>query len=167
MVKLKDRVTLETAFGTYVVDELIGEGGAGKVYGGVGSDSSPVAIKVLASDRASSDKRKRFKNEIAFLARNKHANIVSVLDHGIADDKKIVGPFYVMRRYDGNLRTLMQKWIPSTDILGLFGQILDGVEAAHLQALSTVTLRPRTFCTIAWHAFSQLQISESPALLTI
>lgn len=31
-------------------DELLGEGGAGRVYGGVGIDKTAVALKVLAHD---------------------------------------------------------------------------------------------------------------------
>src|SRR5271163_4688324 len=80
VTKLKKPISFETTFGIYVVDELLGEGGAGRVYGGVGIDEKPIALKVLAQDKATTDKRRRFKNEIAFLARNKHPNIVTVID---------------------------------------------------------------------------------------
>lgn len=139
MSKLKTPITFETAFGSYVVDELIGEGGAGRVYGGVAADRSSVAIKVLTN--ASTDKRARFKNEIAFLARNLHANIVTVMDHG-PGTVKITGPFYVMRRYDRNLRHLMQQRIPPDRALPLFNQIFDGVEAAHLLGSVHRDLKP-------------------------
>jgi serine/threonine protein kinase len=78
VTKLKKQIRFETAFGMYVVEELLGEGGAGRVYGGVGIDGMPIALKILAADRATTDKRRRFKNEIAFLARNKHPGIVTV-----------------------------------------------------------------------------------------
>src|SRR5437588_8262329 len=91
---------LETFFGTYVLDELLGEGGAGRVYGGVDPEGAAIALKALAADRATTDKRRRFKNETVFLKQNKHPNIVSISDHGTSS----VGPFYVMPRYDGNLR---------------------------------------------------------------
>jgi eukaryotic-like serine/threonine-protein kinase len=142
MTKLSQRVTLETAFGSYTLDELIGEGGAGRVFGGVGSDGSAVALKVLAAERASSDKKSRFKNEIAFLARNKHPNIVTVLDHGLANLPGIKGPFYVMRRYDGSLRQLITAGIKPDSVLPLFSQILDGVEAAHLLGAVHRDLKP-------------------------
>jgi serine/threonine protein kinase len=107
MTKLKKPVTFETAFGAYVVDELLGEGGAGRVYGGMGPDGTPVALKVLAEERASADKRRRIKNELPFLVRNKRCHIVTIIDHGVARGGAIEGPCYVMRRY----QELMQKRI--------------------------------------------------------
>ena len=93
MSELKKAVSFETTFGVYVVHELLGEGGAGQVYGGVGPDGTAIALKVLAEERASADKRRRFKNEISFLERNKHRNIVTVIDYGVARGGEINGPF--------------------------------------------------------------------------
>jgi hypothetical protein len=62
-------------------------------------DGTPVALKTLAEERASADKRRQFKNKISFLVRNKHRNIVTVIDHGVARGGAIEGPCYVMRRY--------------------------------------------------------------------
>lgn len=142
MPKLKKPISFETTFGTYVVDELLGEGGAGRVYSGVDIDKTRIAMKVLAEDRATADKRSRFKNEIAFLARNKHKNIVTVIDHGVARGGEIVGPFYVMSRYDSNLRDMIRDGIVQDRALSLFSQILDGVEAAHLQGVVHRDLKP-------------------------
>jgi hypothetical protein len=55
MPKLKTPMSFETTFGTYMVDELVGEGGAGRVYDGVGIDRSPIALKILARTAASTD----------------------------------------------------------------------------------------------------------------
>lgn len=142
MSKLKSPVAFETTFGTYEVTELIGEGGAGRVYGGKGLDGKPIALKVLSEDRASKEKRARFKNEIAFLLRNKHRNIVTVLDHGVSLSGSIKGPFYVMPRYRSNLRQLIKDRIKPEAVLPLFSQILDGVEAAHLQSVVHRDLKP-------------------------
>jgi serine/threonine protein kinase len=139
MGKLAKPILFETAFDSYEVDEIIGEGGCGRVYGGRG-----VAVKVLAQERTSRDKRQRFKNETAFLARNKHRNIVTVIDHGLATSGPARGPFYVMPRFDGNLRDLMRTG-PSEhpqQIIASFLQILDGVEAAHLQGAVNRDLKP-------------------------
>jgi serine/threonine protein kinase len=123
---LKSKLAFETTFGTYVAEEQLGQGGAGIVYGGVDDANNPVAIKVL--NATTKDKRRRFKNEIAFLWRNKHKNIVSVIDHGLSQQ----GPFYIMPRYSGSLRGVLEQKLSPDDSLSLFGKILDGVEAAHL-----------------------------------
>jgi serine/threonine protein kinase len=142
MPKLKKQIQFETTFGAYVVDELIGEGGAGRVYGGIGLEGNAIAVKLLAEGQASTDKRRRFKNEIGFLSRNKHSNIVTVIDHGVAHGGDIAGPFYVMRRYHGSLRELIRNKIEPKRVLPLFSQILDGVEAAHLQGVVHRDLKP-------------------------
>jgi serine/threonine protein kinase len=142
MTKLNKPIPFETTFGIYMADELIGEGGAGRVYGGTDIDKHPIALKVLADDRASTDKRSRFKNEIAFLSRNRHTNIVNVIDHGVARRGEINGAFYVMPRYHGNLRNLITKGIKPDWALRLFSQMLDGVEAAHLKGVVHRDLKP-------------------------
>jgi serine/threonine protein kinase len=142
VTKLKTPITFETAFGPYTVDEVLGEGGAGRVYGGVSAEGLKIAVKVLASDRVSTDKRRRFKNEISFLARNRHPNIVSVIDHGIAILKGVSEPFYVMKRYDTNLREVIRGGLPAQSLLPLFAKVLDGVEAAHLQGAIHRDLKP-------------------------
>lgn len=142
MPRLREPVVFETTFGSYQVTELIGEGGAGRVYGGTGLDGKPVAIKVLAADRASREKRKRFKNEIVFSMQNRHRNVVTVLDHGLSAGGSIDGPFYVMPRYESSLRQLMKDGIAPELALSLFSQILDGVEAAHLQGVVHRDLKP-------------------------
>ncbi|MGO9173300.1 MAG: serine/threonine-protein kinase [Rhodomicrobium sp.] len=142
MSKLNKPVTLETAFGSYVIDEYIAEGGSGRVYAGAGPDQKPVAVKVLSNERATSDKKRRFKNEIAFLERNTHPNIVTVIGHGFVQQGKIVGPFYVMPRYDNTLRGMMRDGIPANHVLPLFIKILHGIEAAHLQGVVHRDLKP-------------------------
>ncbi len=134
--KLKSKLIFETTFGSYSADELLGEGGAGRVYGAVDDAGKAVAIKVLSA--TSKDKRRRFKNEIAFLWRNRHPNIVSVTDHGLSE----MGPFYVMARYDCSLRALLGQTISHEDKLALFGKILDGVEAGHLLGACHRDLKP-------------------------
>lgn len=140
MAKLKKPFNLQTAFGEYHLTEQIGEGGAGRVYGGVDVTNAPVAIKILAS--TASDKRRRFKNEIAFLARNQHLNIVTVIDHGFAAQESHTGPFYVMRRYSGNLRNSMARGLSPDQAIAVLSKVLDGVEAAHLQKVIHRDLKP-------------------------
>jgi serine/threonine protein kinase len=139
MSKISRPVTLQTAFGEYSLDELIGEGGAGRVFGGIDDQGNPIAVKVLT--QFSAEKKRRFRNETAFLSTNKHINIVSVVDHGFATEGSVKGPFYVMRRYMGNLREKMQN-VDATDVTKHFLQILDGVEAAHILGVTHRDLKP-------------------------
>jgi serine/threonine protein kinase len=142
MTKLKAVLSFETTFGIYKVDEILGEGGAGRVYGGTDTENHPVAIKLLARERATSEKRKRFKNEIAFLTRFKHRNLVAVIDHGVSIDGKGSDPFYIMPRYDHSLRVLIHEKIKKNEILPFFSQILDGTEAAHFKNVIHRDLKP-------------------------
>lgn len=142
MAKLKTPIQFETTFSIYTAMEILGEGGSGRVYAAEAPDGTAVAVKLLSEERASRDKRSRFKNEIGFLARNKHQNIVTVTDHGLLASDSASGPFYVMARYDSSLRQLIDEGIQPEHVLPLFGQLLDGVEAAHLQGVVHRDLKP-------------------------
>ncbi|WP_332768499.1 serine/threonine-protein kinase [Phenylobacterium sp.] len=140
MTLLSSPITLQTAFADYEIDSILGEGGAGRVYGGVSADGEQVAIKLLT--QSSSDKRRRFKNEISFLTKTRHANLVVVSDHGMANAGKLKGPFYVMPRYESSLRSIMTAKVSPERVMPLFSQILDGVEAAHLLGVTHRDLKP-------------------------
>ena len=137
---LSEPLLFETFYDQYRADEIIGEGGAGRVFGARDSAGRGVAIKLLT--QPSRDKQKRFKNETAFLAKQNHRNLVRVFDQGIRVGPKPSGPFYVMDRYDGNLRTWMEPGSDPTTKLAIFSQILDGVEAAHLSGAAHRDLKP-------------------------
>jgi|WetSurMetagenome_2_1015567.scaffolds.fasta_scaffold11088_6 serine/threonine protein kinase len=142
MEKLKASVEFETALNLYTATHLLGEGGAGRVYAATDPDGEAVAIKVLDAGRATTDKRKRFKNETAFLARQKHVNLVRVTDHGVISSKSVNGPFYVMERFEGSLRDLLAGGISPQSAIDLFSQVLHGVEAAHLMGAVHRDLKP-------------------------
>ena len=143
MQVLKSPVLLRTAFDQYELTHIIGEGGAGRVYCGTDSSNRQVAIKVLHNQ--SSDKIRRFKNELFFCLRNRHDGILTVRDYGLAEDSKISGPFYVMDRYAENLRTHIDKGLSSERAFQIILKILDGVEAAHLLQVTHRDLKPENF----------------------
>src|SRR6185437_16063341 len=96
--------TFETAFDVYKAWSILGEGGAGRVFEATTSDGVSVAIKVLRPEVSSSDKRKRFKNEIDFLSKDRHRGIIRVLDSGVYRVDQGSLPFYVMPRIPSTLR---------------------------------------------------------------
>ncbi len=138
----KNPETFETAFDTYHIIGVIGEGGAGRVFEVKTSSGPTLALKCLRPELASTEKRKRFKNEIDFCSENTHPNLIHVLDWGVAEWDGKRTPFYVMPKYAGTLRGLMEKKIASGAVLRAFGQILDGVEAAHLLGVTHRDLKP-------------------------
>lgn len=135
-------IQFESAFGTYIATEQLGEGGSGVVYGGLGPGKIEVAIKALRADRVSSDKRKRFKNEVAFLTKTEHRHIVAVIDYGLDLTTSEPRPFFVMPRYTGSLRQCIEGGLAPRDAMHLFSQLLDGVEAAHLKKVIHRDLKP-------------------------
>ncbi len=132
----------KTLFGSYHTTGIIGEGGTGKVYKVVDDNGEEYALKYLDPQKATSDKRKRFKNEISFCLRDTHKNIIKVHDYGIDIIKNQTYHFYIMPYYPLTLRGLLKKGISHDKSLHHFSQILDGVEAAHLQSIWHRDLKP-------------------------
>jgi serine/threonine protein kinase len=138
----KKPIVFETTFSTFIETEIIGEGGSGRVYKASDETGSVYAIKLFNQSKASREKLKRFKNELTFGERNKHANIISVVDHGILKNGEINSPFYVMPFYPSSLRSILSAHIDCKKVLTYFAQILDGIEAAHLQRIIHRDLKP-------------------------
>lgn len=137
----KKSLLFETQFETYTSSGVLGEGGSGYVHSVMNSSGEVFALKYLNPNRITSEKLKRFKNEIEFCQHNNHQNIVRLIDTGFAVIDGVKCPFYVMKRYSGTLRSLMGK-MPPEDVLRRFAQILDGVEAAHLVKVWHRDLKP-------------------------
>lgn len=129
---------LRTTFTSYTLNECIGEGGSGVVYSAKEENGNAVAIKILDSAKANKEKLKRFENEYRFCSRNKHPNIITVIDHGLAEEQ---APFFVMPLYKGSVRRLIGKLSPR-EALTVFEKILDGVDAAHKLGVTHRDLKP-------------------------
>ena len=89
----------ELNFGSYVLQERLGEGGMGKVYKARNWKlCRTVALKVVRKDRLSdADAVRRFQREIRAAAQLSHPNIVHAFDAGESGDRH----FYVMEYVDG------------------------------------------------------------------
>ncbi len=132
----------QTAFDIYKGMELIGNGGTGWVYRAENEAGEPFAVKLLDPAQARGDRLRRFKNEIFFCRNNQCKNILTVLDDGLYAEGEKKSPFYVMPLFDSSLRPLLRAGINSEKVLPYFGQILDGVEAAHFLNVVHRDLKP-------------------------
>jgi serine/threonine protein kinase len=137
--KSKTVETFETAFDTYTVLRQVGAGGSGVVYEVKTADGEKLALKRLERSRTPHQKLKRFQNEIQFCQHPGSDRIVRVLDYGRTADGSL---FYVMPFYPKTLRDLIRDRIPPEQILPLYGQILDCVEAAHLLGVCHRDIKP-------------------------
>ena len=69
--------------GEYSVDDLLGEGGMGKVYTARGPDGGRVALKLVKDDYARDETfRRRFYREARIAQTVQHPNVVPVVDTG-------------------------------------------------------------------------------------
>ena len=91
-----------TTFSQYKSTRLLGEGGSGFVYEVEDDNKQRFALKVLKRQGITTEKRKRFKNEITFCQRFSHPNIISIIDNGVFTDEDISVPFYIMPLYDSS-----------------------------------------------------------------
>ena len=140
--KLNKPFVFTTTFATYTATHIIGEGGSGRIFETSDDTGGIFAIKWLDPAKATREKVKRFKNELQFCLRNQHPHILTIVDHGVFIKEESNSPFYVMPLYDGSLRDLLKAGISHDRILNYFAQILDGVEAAHIQGVVHRDLKP-------------------------
>ena len=131
----------ETPFETYRATKKIGEGGSGRVYEVLDSSDSIFAAKTLSHERITSDKIRRFKNELNFCQNNTHENIIRVLDAGVSFKDEVKCPFYIMPYYSSTLRNQITS-LSSVDVLPAFSKILNGIEAAHLLGVWHRDIKP-------------------------
>jgi serine/threonine protein kinase len=139
---MKRKLQFDTAFGSYSIIDLVGEGGSGKVFKVQDKSGDTYALKYLNPGKITTGKLKRFKNELYFCLKKEHPNIVKILDWGYNVEDDTNCPFYVMPYYPVTLRKIMDKGIPHDRVLPYFSQILDGVEAAHLVSTWHRDLKP-------------------------
>jgi tRNA A-37 threonylcarbamoyl transferase component Bud32 len=132
----------ETATERYTRIGVLGEGGSGRVFHVADDTGKAFALKVLRPELATGDRRRRFRNELNFLRKNRHQNVVSVIDDGLVQWDGAQAPFYVMPLYAGTLRTAPGARLPPDKALPAFAQILDGVEGAHLKGIIHRDLKP-------------------------
>ncbi|HVZ83267.1 MAG TPA: serine/threonine-protein kinase [Terracidiphilus sp.] len=120
----------------------LGEGGAGRVVRVEDPDGEPFALKYLKPEALTTQRSKRFRNEIQFCASTNHKNIIRVLDWGISRVDGNDVPFYLMPIYPKTLKSVMSSKASPAVLLDLFQQILEGVQWAHDQNVWHRDLKP-------------------------
>jgi serine/threonine protein kinase len=118
--------------GEYRLDEPLGHGATGSVWGAVHTESGRrLALKLLHADRAISDQtRERFLREAQAAGRIDHPNVIDIYDVGQANDSSW---YLVMERLEG--KTLGQALDDSSLSLVQFVEVMravaDALAAAH------------------------------------
>ena len=82
-MRVTDEPQLGDTFGSWRLEELIGEGGMGRVYRAVGPDGTQAAVKIVKAELASDSVfRKRFDREARVAQRVNHPHVVPVIETG-------------------------------------------------------------------------------------
>ncbi|MFN6482362.1 MULTISPECIES: serine/threonine-protein kinase [unclassified Nostoc] len=118
----------------YLIRDLIGKGGMGRVY--LAEDTAkggmPIAIKILSLSLANQQMSQRFAREIFIGAQlgRKSKHIVRILSYGVTEDKT---PFYVMEYLQGkNLKQIIKiQPLTISKFLEICNQICLGLQCAH------------------------------------
>ncbi|MEH2391652.1 MAG: serine/threonine-protein kinase [Nostoc sp.] len=118
----------------YLIIDLIGKGGMGKVY--LAEDTAKggmaVAVKILSLSLVNQQMSQRFAREIFIGAQlgRKSKHIVRILTYGVTEDKT---PFYVMEYLQGkNLKQILKiQPLTISKFLEICNQICLGLQCAH------------------------------------
>jgi eukaryotic-like serine/threonine-protein kinase len=118
----------------YLIKDLIGKGGMGRVY--LAEDTAKggmaIAVKILSLSLANQHMSQRFAREIFIGAQlgRKSKHIVRILSYGVTDEKI---PFFVMEYLQGkNLKQILKiKPLTISKFLEISHQICLGLQCAH------------------------------------
>jgi len=132
----------ETVLGRYVIEDLLGQGGMGRVYRAKhASLGLPVAVKVMQRQERE-DLVERFEREAQLMSRVQHPNVVRVYDYGLLDDG---APCLVMEILEGEsleARLVRRVTLPWREALGLQRGMLEGLGAIHAAGVVHRDLKP-------------------------
>lgn len=140
-----DRARIGTTIaGSYRIDEFLGRGAIGAVFGGMHLRlERRVAIKFVDPTLVDDPEiRARFKREARICAQIGSSHVVEVFDYGVTDEG---APFLVMERLDGedlHQRMLREGKIPVDRALRLAKQVCRALGAAHAHNIVHRDLKP-------------------------
>jgi serine/threonine-protein kinase len=154
-----------TQLSKYAINQVIGEGAMGVVYKATDTVlRRTVAIKTLrrplveqgGSGALGGALLARFRNEAQAAARLMHHNIVAVHDYGEHEAE----PYIVMEYVQGStLKEPLRRGtrFDDADIVGLMGQLLDGLHYAHEQGVWHRDIKP---ANLLWTNDGRLKIVD-------
>ncbi len=143
-VAAPDELIGKTVASKYLVEQMIGEGGMGKVYkANQLALDKPVVLKVLRQALLSDERTvKRFQREAKAASRLNHPNSISVLDFGQADD----GAMYIAMEYvqGKDLHNILSReWpLPEARVIRVMSQVLSALADAHSAGVIHRDLKP-------------------------
>jgi len=128
----------------YRLEKLLGKGGMGAVYEATDTRiNRRVAVKILSGAMfGNRDALRRFEREAQTAGKLNHRNIVTVFDYGILSTE---GAFLVMELVAGETLSAVLKRKGKLDaktVAEWFGQVLDGMDAAHKAGIVHRDLKP-------------------------
>jgi serine/threonine protein kinase len=128
----------------YRIEQLIGEGGMGKVYKATQLTlDKAVVLKVLRQSLLSDERTvARFQREAKAASRLNHPNSIGILDFGQAED----GALYIAMEYVSGKdlhQILSREWpLPEARIVRIASQVLSALQDAHAAGVIHRDLKP-------------------------
>ena len=132
--------------GRYVIENLVGVGGMGRIYKAHDPDiRRTVAIKLISTELMSSADRaeyiRRFRREAEAAARCAHPNIIAIYDFALHEGQPFLAMEFV---YGMSLRQLLdeRRIMAVPDAIHVMLQVLDGLASAHQQGVIHQDIKP-------------------------
>ncbi len=131
--------------GPYTIGALLGRGGMGEVYEATRTDPNrTVALKLLRGARSSPALLRRFRREVASLARLSHPGISQLYEAGTYEAGGLAMPYFAMELVRGETITAYaaRRELSVARKLELLAKVCDIVQFAHQQGVIHRDLKP-------------------------
>src|SRR5829696_1067595 len=130
------------AFGEYVIDGQLGEGGMGIVFRAIRDDGAVVALKVIKPGLVRDERTaRRFAREARAAGEVDHPHLIEVLDAGDVDGVGYLAMHYVPgKSLDDRIQA--QGPLPVDDTLRIASEIASALDALHAAGLVHRDVKP-------------------------